>query len=175
MGVERYDLIGEDEPLWQQYLIVGLLFPLGEEWVFRYWLDRRPRGLILIVAILAGLAAAMIVSACSAAGAVVAGPLTFVPVFAAVLIIGLANADKLSPFIFGRFFPILFWLTAIGFAALHMTNFSAGGALTALFVGPQLIAGILFGYVRLRYGFAEAVAVHAANNSLAVSLIALGI
>jgi membrane protease YdiL (CAAX protease family) len=39
---------------------------------------------------------------------------------------------------------------------------------------PQFIAGTLFGYMRVRYGFWTAVALHALHNGTALSLALAG-
>lgn len=76
-----------------------------------------------------------------------------------------------------RLFPALYWLTIIGFAFAHLGRF--GGLelerlwlLAPLLVLPQLVAGIIFGFARMRYGLLAAIVAHGLHNGLLTLLFA---
>ncbi len=74
-----------------------------------------------------------------------------------------------------RYFPYIFYASAGLFALIHIFNY--GNAidiwfLTPLLVLPQLIGGLLFGFVRMKYSFIWAVILHISYNaSLSISKI----
>jgi membrane protease YdiL (CAAX protease family) len=82
--------------------------------------------------------------------------------------------------IFGRQFiqhyPKVYWLYACAFAIVHVQNFSFSDA-TGLFVIfaviPQFVAGVLWGYVRLRDGLMSSMALHSLNNLFVVLLLTM--
>jgi hypothetical protein len=69
---------------------------------------------------------------------------------------------------FNKHFRFFFYSIALLFALLHIFNFTGvTGPVTFLavfFVLPQLVLGIILGYVRLTYGFIYAVLFHAVVN-----------
>ncbi|GEM47416.1 CPBP family glutamic-type intramembrane protease [Deinococcus cellulosilyticus] len=70
-----------------------------------------------------------------------------------------------------RAFPVMFYLFALIFALVHLSNYNEGlkslNVFTMLLlVIPQFLAGLTFGYVRHRMGFLNAVAIHAAYNAV---------
>ena len=78
--------------------------------------------------------------------------------------------------LFIQHYPKVFWLYAASFAIVHIQNFSfsdATGLLVIFAVIPQFVAGILWGYVRLRDGLMSSVVLHSLNNLFAVLMVAL--
>lgn len=68
-----------------------------------------------------------------------------------------------------RHFKEVFYLSAIMFGISHITNYSIFGykaLLAVVLVIPQVIMGVLFGYLRLRYGLVIAIVAHVINNLL---------
>lgn len=70
-----------------------------------------------------------------------------------------------------RGFPGVFYLFAVVFALVHLSNYGSTLANINLFqmlllVVPQFLAGLTFGYARMRMGFLNAVALHAAYNAV---------
>lgn len=74
-----------------------------------------------------------------------------------------------------RVFPLIFWVTAIGFGALHLANFedSGLGVMAVLIILPQLFMGAVLGYLRMRFGLLCAIGYHAAYNGVLVSITLL--
>lgn len=63
-------------------------------------------------------------------------------------------------------FPLVYFAQAIGFAAIHIFNYPGGLTLfTLVFVLPQLIAGLIWGYARVRYGWWANITLHMAHNA----------
>jgi hypothetical protein len=75
-----------------------------------------------------------------------------------------------------RFFPFHFYLTAIFFGLVHISNYSNPleyGVSIVLLVLPQLFVGLILGYVRMRFGLSKSMLMHAAYNLIpALALIA---
>jgi hypothetical protein len=67
-----------------------------------------------------------------------------------------------------RLFPYVFFLTAVFFGFVHFTNFSGeiNWFWIPVLVLPQLVMGLLLGYIRLRYGMWSNILLHAVNNLL---------
>nr|MBC7613044.1 CPBP family intramembrane metalloprotease [Pseudopedobacter sp.] len=75
-----------------------------------------------------------------------------------------------------RIFPFHFYLTAIFFGLVHISNYSNPleyGFPIILLVLPQLFVGLILGYVRMRFGLSKSMMMHAAYNLIpALTLIA---
>ena len=73
-------------------------------------------------------------------------------------------------------FPFHFYLTAIFFGLVHISNYSNPleyGFPIILLVLPQLFVGLILGYVRMRFGLSKSMMMHAAYNLIpALALIA---
>lgn len=66
-------------------------------------------------------------------------------------------------------FKLIFYLSLIVFALIHVSNFEINPKLfiaAPLVTLPQLAGGFMFGYVRLKYGIVYAILLHGANNFL---------
>lgn len=69
--------------------------------------------------------------------------------------------------IYKKIFPLLFYLSAIGFGLMHISNYPNFGNiwyLAPVFVLPQLVIGFFLAYIRTKYGFKWSVALHAMHN-----------
>lgn len=93
-------------------------------------------------------------------------------------IIGIKLNDRYfySRFLFGflKYKKHLFWIIVLLFGFVHLSNFDLDMIYYyhyPLAVLPQLIAGVIFGIVRIRFGFWYAVLIHATNNAVAVFAI----
>jgi len=68
-----------------------------------------------------------------------------------------------------KIFPFVFYLTAALFGFAHVSNYEIDPSLWYMFpvlVLPQLLLGLMLGFVRLRYGLWAAILMHAMNNFL---------
>ncbi|MDE2429743.1 MAG: CPBP family intramembrane metalloprotease [Burkholderiales bacterium] len=70
---------------------------------------------------------------------------------------------------FIRCFPLIFWIYAIGFGLVHISNYYSGGGhsyLLVFAVSAQMFSGVLLGYLRLRQGLPSSMVMHALNNAI---------
>jgi len=73
-------------------------------------------------------------------------------------------------------FKTIFWVFTIVFAAVHFTNFAATVPvyLAPILVLPQLVLGIILGYIRVGWGTRYSMLFHAIHNGIPISLMLLG-
>lgn len=161
---EAFDQVGR---AWLLPLVV-VLAPVGEEIAFRGWLTGRPRALFLL---LCGLAFA------AALALVMANPGRPAPAWLAVAVVPAALAgwwrlrrQRMVPGWFARWFPALFHGAALAFALSHLVNYPVFALAMLPLVLPQLWAGLVLGYVRLRVGLPASMLVHGTANAVAIGL-----
>ena len=71
------------------------------------------------------------------------------------------------------FFKIAFYSLALIFGYVHLFNYDINHQIllfSPILVAPQILLGLIFGFVRVRFGLLWAMAMHAAYNGLLVSL-----
>lgn len=167
--------------------LVVVVAPLLEETLFRSPLSGRPGHLLAWALFTAGFLASQALSPASALGAAAGGAGgEGVPPGAqlgAVLLLAGGLGALLSVFVlrgrppvsgWPRLLPLAFWLSAVLFASIHLWNYPEGQFLYLLpLVLPQLLAGTIFGYARVRYGLWASVLLHALHNGAAVGAIIL--
>jgi len=146
---------------------VVLWAPVVEEMVFRFGL-RRPAVApwllpVLVAAMLMRpslMAAASLVLACGAIAAVLAWRRWRWP------------WRRLRRY--RNAFPIVFHLSTLAFAFLHLFNFrlgEAGWVLLPLLVLPQWATGLVLGWMRVRFGIGASIALHACFNAGPMALL----
>ena len=157
-------------------LLIVLVAPVLEEIFFRGWLSGKLSHVLAVIALLG-------VFATGAAGAVSGGESGSVPVapLAALVLLALAafalwHFRKRKPMgWFARLFPVFFWLSSIGFALIHLLNYTEGSlAMLLPLVLPQFAIGTMLGYVRVNYGLWASMLLHALHNATFTALIAFG-
>ncbi len=75
---------------------------------------------------------------------------------------------------FTRYFAIAFYLFTLGFAALHIFNFTLGAEdywKMPFLVIPQLILGFYLGFVRMQFSWPHSVMIHALNNLIPTCML----
>ncbi len=75
-------------------------------------------------------------------------------------------------------FGYIFYLSALGFALIHITNFDSGSTIPYLFpilVLPQFITGLFTGYLRVRYNFMTGYLLHALHNAVFITIALLSV
>lgn len=67
-------------------------------------------------------------------------------------------------------FKIVYYLSAVLFASVHLSNFESGFPLwlSPLLVLPQFFAGLVLGYTRVRLGLFWSITLHALHNGLLI-------
>jgi membrane protease YdiL (CAAX protease family) len=148
-------------------LVVLLLAPVGEEVLFRGWLTGRPRALWLVAVALIG---------CALMAAVMLHWHDMVAGVAVVACVPLALAGwwrlrhrTETPAAFARCFGPVFVLSALVFGLLHLTNYPALGWAFVPMVLPQIWAGFVFGYLRMRHGLGASILAHVCGNAVALA------
>ncbi|XUU61749.1 CPBP family glutamic-type intramembrane protease [Erythrobacter sp. HA6-11] len=157
---------------WVAIIVLGA--PLLEEIAFRSWLSGRP-GHILSGLLAAGAVLTIPFLRDAGSNGIIMG---VAGLFALVGLIGAINHAGRNRGPFGWFnwaFPGIFWVITLGFGAVHLSNYEEGTGLTMLpLVLPQVIAGALFGFARVRYGLWAAILLHALHNATFLGIFALG-
>ena len=72
-----------------------------------------------------------------------------------------------------RRFPLIFYVTTIVFASLHLSNYELSASvlfLSPLLIAPQFIGGLFMGYLRIRYSFLLGYFMHAIHNAFFITL-----
>jgi hypothetical protein len=153
-------------------LIMGaLVAPFIEEVLFRSWLDGKRRHLVFFL---------MVLLTCGAFWkfGMQQQPLLAIGIAIVLLVVGAIlvwRAETTVPAWFARFFPVIFYVQAIAFAGSHFSNYALDRPwLLVPFVLPQLVAGLIFGFARVRYGMWANLLLHAASNALFLSLTLAG-
>ena len=74
-----------------------------------------------------------------------------------------------------RVFPFIFWVTALFFGTIHITNFAATdlGLLALIVTLPQIFVGGVLGFLRMRFGLLVAIGFHGAYNGVLLVLSTL--
>lgn len=166
MGLPAPEAFGAVPKEWLVPLVV-LIAPLGEEVVFRGWLTGRVRALWLL--------------ACSlVAGALLAlvnYHMAETPAALGVVAVGLVAPvgwwllrRRGVPSWFARAFPALFWLSIAVFGLSHLTNYPRFSLALLPMILPQVWAGMMLSYARMRTGLVASILIHAAANGTAISL-----
>jgi len=178
MGFEVPDNVNNQiEPGLLTFALVALVVPLLEELAFRSWLNGRPWVIALVAIALIGFLGVpalvtVLVENADQSPALIAGPaiaLVAAPVAAIFLF------KRPVPGMFMRGFPMFFWFSTIAFALVHLANYTDGfQPVLLLLVLPQFALGAMLGYLRVHYGLASAVALHALHNGLLFSLAMAG-
>lgn len=73
-----------------------------------------------------------------------------------------------------KYFRVIFYLPLIAFALIHIGNYPMTLVTIAFFpllVLPQLVAGFLFAYIRIRLNFLMGVALHTLHNAIIVGIV----
>jgi hypothetical protein len=89
------------------------------------------------------------------------------------LIRWLNNHQKFKYRIIKATFPIVFYLIALIFGLVHITNFlnfESYGPIINIWVLPQLFGGLVLGYTRMRYGFYSGILLHAVYNLMGIGI-----
>ncbi|MFM9936142.1 MAG: type II CAAX prenyl endopeptidase Rce1 family protein [Novosphingobium sp.] len=169
MGLPAPEAFGAVSKGWLVPMVV-LIAPLAEECAFRSWLTGRPRTLWLM--------------ACGLVTGVFLAMVNFhvaeVPASFAVLAMGLVAPGgwwllrrRGAPRWFGAAFPGLFVFSIVVFGLSHLSNYPRISLALLPMILPQIWAGIVLSYARMRIGLAASMLIHGAANAAAISLALL--
>lgn len=150
--------------------VTVLIAPVLEEMIFRGWQTGRPRALWLLGCLFAF--AALTITSRAMAPLVLAGLLL-------ALVIAAAGGwwwlrRRQAPAAYCAAYPAVFWIVAILFAGIHLTNYPSASLLSLPMVLPQLWAAVLLGFTRQRIGLPAAILQHALANGASMALVMAG-
>ncbi|MEP5936826.1 MAG: CPBP family glutamic-type intramembrane protease [Erythrobacter sp.] len=153
-------------------VILGIVIaaPVLEELAFRGWLSGKPGHVLALAILIVGLGGATVLSIGdnSPAPAAILSIAAMIAALAALIFL-----RKRPPMQwFSRLFPAFFWLSALGFALIHIFNYQEGDwyALLPLVV-PQLVLGSVCAYLRVHNGLWSAMLMHALHNGIIVACV----
>jgi hypothetical protein len=156
-------------------LAAGALgLPILEECVFRGWLTGRRKVLALSLVLIAAVLSLVALKFGAGPGQLKAMALLL---FGWILVAGFVawRVRGGAPAWFARAFPALYFASALLFGLAHVSNYDLARPLLLLpFVVPQTIAGLIFGFARVRYGMWANIALHATSNALFLGLSLAG-
>lgn len=164
--------------VWTVVLVV-LVAPVLEEFAFRSWLNGAPAIMVLVALCALGLIGVPLALNVFDPG----GQLPLLNLFAPLLVaLGFVAAvimrKRPVPGPFRSWFAVFFWGSALGFALIHLGNYSSLSwsmlAILLPLVLPQFALGAMLGYLRVHYGLMSAIALHAAHNAILFALASLG-
>jgi membrane protease YdiL (CAAX protease family) len=150
--------------------ITMAIAPLLEEIIFRGWQTGRPRALWLLVCFAAFVG--LVPMAKLLAPLVLAGLLLALVIAAVAGWLWLRRRE--APRVYRRAYPVVFWVTALLFAAVHLMNYPATSAMSLPMVLPQFWAAAMLGFTRQRLGLPAAILQHAAANAASMALAIMG-
>ena len=151
-----------------------VVLPVGEEIAFRGWLSGRPGHIAGSVAFAAALG--MLAMASRNADDPAAVHWSFgalAAVLAAALVVFLLRGRPPLQW-FQRHFTWFFWASALGFAAVHLTNFAAAGPAMLPLVLPQFALALILGYLRVTRGLWTSMLLHMLHNGVFVAVMLAG-
>ena len=155
--------------------IAVILAPVIEELLFRSWLGR-VWGVLLVMPLLLAATASFALYGQRAA-------MPILSTFGALVVLGSLAVYLQRYFntqhipnrheqVVQDLFPYIFWGATVIFALIHVQNHAGAGSppLLIMLVMPQLIAGSVLGFVRMRFGLLTAIGFHGVYNGVALSL-----
>lgn len=170
-GISPPEAFGQIPP-WLMVPGVVLAAPVLEECLFRGWLTGRPRALWLALCILA--VGALLISPLVKAMPLVTASAILVVLVAALVGWIVMRKRREPPVWFAGLFPMAFYGSVVLFAVPHISNYAQPGLATLPMVLPQLWAGLVLGYLRLRVSLPASIAAHACSNGLMLALAVVG-
>ena len=177
IGIADSALSDDDMPFGELFILAVILAPLIEETLFRGWLRGTKRALIIAAMLLSIGMGYFILNNFGSNENIIAITmflLAFLVAFEGFMRLKNIWHDWRPMEMFERYFPIIFYLSAFSFGMIHISNYEHDNMIELLpMVITQCFAGLLFGYVRLRFGLLAAIVMHAAFNGILVSLVSL--
>ena len=157
-------------------LLAGALgLPILEECVFRSWLSGRPKMLALVLVLIGTVLSLAVLTLTMGPGHYLAMALILLGCIVVAAVVARRVRGE-TPGWFRRAFPWLFYASSLAFGLAHMSNYDLSRPWLLLpFVVPQLVAGTVFGFARVRYGMWANITLHATSNALFLGLSLSGL
>ncbi|MFK4872763.1 type II CAAX prenyl endopeptidase Rce1 family protein [Novosphingobium sp. ZW T3_23] len=148
-----------------------LIAPVAEEIAFRGWQTGYPRALWLLGG---GVIFAVLTASAAATAPLVLSGLVLVVLVGAIGGWIALRKRRIPPGWYVAAYPAVFWITALVFAGVHLSNYPSISMLSLPLVLPQLWAALLLGFTRQRIGLPAAMLQHAGANAATMLLVHLG-
>jgi membrane protease YdiL (CAAX protease family) len=93
------------------------------------------------------------------------------------LITGKKNKKRLQIFIenkWANYYKVIFYLSALTFGLIHITNFEFSLKLlifSPILTMPQILMGLLIGYMRMKFGFIWGLYLHSIHNLVLIIIL----
>jgi len=150
----------------QKLIAIVLMAPVYEEILFRSLLKIKKINAFLFVIVISGIISYASVKSNTAY--VVFFSIILIAFLSALLVL---KKNRIKSF-FEKQFAYIFYGSALLFGLLHATNFSGDPlkliAFSFLLGGPQIVLGIILGYIRMNYGLFYSILFHTIVNSMAL-------
>jgi len=151
LDTTKFNLLFLTIPVWPLILILVILIPFFEELIFRLYLRYKYNYLLRFFVFLSS-------------------------------ILGLKNHKKFEAHVnqfWIRRYRVIFYFSAIVFGLIHITNYEISPIVllfAPIIVAPQVVAGLLLGYLRVRHGVISGFLLHAMHNTifLCIPLLFMG-
>lgn len=171
---KRASSIRENMTLYR-ILSISVLLPFIEEVLFRSWL-RKKWGLIYMPLIVCAIVLVLTFELGNTMSNFV-----FLVALATVSISLLASQAEIPETglvnrYIKRAFPVIFWGSAILFALVHISNFrtlNEVGAFVVFLTAPQLVGGLFYGFICMRFSFSAAFLTHSFWNGSLILIAAI--
>lgn len=154
----------ETSNLSSTFILIGvLLVPVYEEIIFRLCLIFNKRNYFITISVILAIVVYLFFKHKDISAII------FGLVLALFLILYFFDFEKIKCFI-NKHFKYFFWFSVICFGLIHISNFN--GDYLTLFVlfplicFPQLIMGVILGFIRMQYGFFYSVFIHLMVNAV---------
>jgi len=155
-----------------------IYMPIGEEILFRGWLSGRIGHVLGTVLSIPAFVAGLMWVSPGPPGATEPDLLILFSVFAGFATLALIaiylSRRRDAPKWFQRHFTWFYWASALGFAAVHLTNFAAAGPALLPLVLPQLALALILGYLRVTRGLWTSMLLHMLHNGVFVAVMLAG-
>ncbi|GGG08019.1 CPBP family glutamic-type intramembrane protease [Pontibacter amylolyticus] len=167
-------------PVWAFLLLGVLVVPFLEELVFRYGLRFKSGYITLLV-----LAASIALGAVAYSLFPLEGAIGTWIILGMALVLYALNGETITRFwekMWSKIYGAFFYFMAFAFGLIHITNFtdfdyaSVAVWLIPILIAPQIVGGMLMGYMRVKHGFRWGFYLHASHNALffGLALASLG-
>ncbi len=174
LGQDTPESHWEDEPLFDVQLLFAIVFwaPILEELLFRSWMGRKWTLLLGFPVFVSFLMLLFEASDLAQIPALTSLLYMIFALFYVALLIGIRKIPNAHNILAQTLFPFVFWTSTISFSLIHLGNFGPSdiGLASVFFVIPQFIAGLVYGYIRMRFGFLAGVFSHMAWNAIVTAI-----
>jgi len=147
------------------FILYGVfLAPVIEEFIFRSWFKWSRKYLVILIILFVALIALSFIRTKTLIHVAI------MLVFGIVLFsVSKVRKQEIKELISLKI-KYFYWGSSIVFGLIHASNFVGKiwylVGFSFILGGPQIVAGLIFGYVRLKYGLRYSVLIHILNNSL---------